>query len=139
MAVTTSPTTYSAAEEHALREAVHHAAQHAPITDLHTHLYAPPFGELLLWGIDDLLTYHYLIAEVLRVAPIRPDAFHHLSKAAQADLIWEQLFVQRAPISEACRGVVTVLDNLGLDPAANDLQGYRAPRRATPGSDHHYG
>src|SRR5437762_3487649 len=35
-----------------------------PITDIHTHLYDPAFGELLQWGIDDLLVYHYLVAEV---------------------------------------------------------------------------
>src|SRR5207245_5955109 len=26
-----------------------------PILDVHTHLYDPAFGNLLLWGIDDLL------------------------------------------------------------------------------------
>src|SRR5207244_9363382 len=36
------------------------------IFDIHTHLYDPAFGELLLWGIDDLLNYHYLIAESFR-------------------------------------------------------------------------
>ena len=37
-----------------------------PIFDVHTHLYDPSFGELLLWGIDDLLVYHYLVAEAFR-------------------------------------------------------------------------
>src|SRR5271170_3870235 len=37
-----------------------------PLTDIHTHLYDPAFNELLLWGIDDLLTYHYLVAEMFR-------------------------------------------------------------------------
>ena len=126
MPVSSSPPTYTADDEGALRDAVHHAVQTTPITDLHTHLYAAPFANLLLWGIDELLTYHYLIAEVLRVAPFTPDAFYKLAKTEQADLIWEQLFVQRAPLSEACRGIVTVLNKLGLDPAANDLRGYRA-------------
>ncbi|MEX2016383.1 MAG: hypothetical protein WD873_07060 [Candidatus Hydrogenedentales bacterium] len=120
-----NPPGYTLRDEPALREAVHRAVQATPITDLHTHLFPPAFGGLLLWGIDDLLTYHYLIAEVLRVAPIAPAAFHHLSQAEQADLIWEQLFVQRAPISEACRGVITVLSKLGLEPAANNLDDYR--------------
>ena len=35
----------------------------APVTDIHTHLYDPAFKELLLWGIDDLLVYHYLVSE----------------------------------------------------------------------------
>ena len=37
-----------------------------PVYDIHTHLYAPAFGDLLLWGIDDLLVYHYLVAEGFR-------------------------------------------------------------------------
>ena len=27
---------------------------------------------LMLWGVDELVTYHYLIAEVYRVVPARP-------------------------------------------------------------------
>ena len=49
-----------------------------------------------------------------------------MGKAAQADFIWQTLFVDRAPLSEACRGVLTVLTKLGLDVAAKDLAGYRA-------------
>ena len=41
-------------------------AAQTPIIDIHTHLYDPAFGELLLWGIDDLLVYHYLVAEAFR-------------------------------------------------------------------------
>lgn len=37
-----------------------------PVTDIHTHLYDPAFRNLLAWGIDDLLTYHYLVAESFR-------------------------------------------------------------------------
>ena len=33
----------------------------APVTDIHTHLYDPALEELLHWGIDDLLVYHYLV------------------------------------------------------------------------------
>lgn len=35
-------------------------------------------------------------------------------KQEQADVIWEHLFVERSPLSEACRGVVTTLVKLGL-------------------------
>ena len=38
----------------------------AGIIDVHTHLCPASFGHLLLRGIDELLTYHYLIAETLR-------------------------------------------------------------------------
>ncbi len=105
-----------------------------PVTDLHTHVYAPVFGAspkpggLLLWGIDELVTYHYLVAEVFRVVPasVLPyEKFWQMSKAAQADHIWKHLFVERTPLSEACRGVITTLDKLGLDPNERTLTRYR--------------
>ena len=37
--------------------------------DVHTHLLPPTHGNLLLWGIDELLTYHYLVAELFMVMP----------------------------------------------------------------------
>ena len=97
------------------------------VTDVHTHIYDPALGPLLLWGIDELLTYHYLVAEVLRARPdIGYDEFWAMEKSRQADLIWSELFVKRSPLSEACRGVVTVLKKLGLDPNAADLAPYRS-------------
>jgi hypothetical protein len=39
------------------------------VVDLHTHLFPPSHGQLMLWGIDELLTYHYLIAEYFQTAP----------------------------------------------------------------------
>jgi hypothetical protein len=98
-----------------------------PVTDIHTHLFDPAMGPLLLWGIDELLTYHYLVAEVLRARPgITYKAFRAMSKAAQADLIWRELFVERTPVSEACRGVLTVLQALGLNANTESLSDIRA-------------
>jgi hypothetical protein len=91
------------------------------VDDIHTHLYDPAFGDLLLWGIDDLLVYHYLVAEGFRYLSIPYEQFWKLSKAQQADLIWEQLFVNHSPISESCRGVLTTLNSLGLDVKKRDL------------------
>ncbi len=108
-----------------LEFAVQRIVQETPIIDMHTHLYPPSFGGLLLWGIDELLTYHYLIAEVMRVADVNYDDFWKMNKTQKADLIWDELFIKRAPISEACRGVVTVMRNLGLDPSARDLTAAR--------------
>ena len=95
------------------------------VFDLHTHLYPPAFGALMLWGIDELLTYHYLIGESIRASGIAYDAFWAMDKPAQADFIWRTLFVERAPLSEACRGVVTVLRRLGLEPRSTGLAGFR--------------
>ena len=82
------------------------------VFDLHTHQYPPAFGHMMLWGIDELLTYHYLIGESIRASGIAYESFWAMDKPAQADFIWRTLFVERAPLSEACRGVVTVLRRL---------------------------
>lgn len=96
------------------------------VTDIHTHLFAESFGDLLLWGVDDLLTYHYLIAETFRFKPeLSYDVFWAMSKQQQADLIWQTLFIEHSPYSEACRGVVTVLNRLGFDLSTRDLNTYR--------------
>ena len=110
-----------------------------PITDTHTHCYPPAFGAspepdaLLLWGIDELVTYHYLVAEVFRVVPARAphgatlpyERFWQMPKSLQADHIWKNLFVERTPLGEACRGVLTTLKALGLDPNERTLEPYR--------------
>lgn len=96
-----------------------------PVTDIHTHLYEPVFKDLLLWGIDELLTYHYLVAETFRYLDMPYDKFWAMSKTQQADLIWDQLFIKHSPISEACRGVLTTLQLLGLDVKKRDLPAVR--------------
>lgn len=97
-----------------------------PAFDIHTHLFPPSFGDLSLWGIDQLLTYHYLIAELFQYPVTTYEKFWSASITEQADLIWEQLFVRRSPLSEACSGVVTTLNNLGLDTRQQDLSSLRS-------------
>lgn len=113
-------------EENALRSLVTEIVHATPVTDMHTHLFAPAFGGLLLWGVDEVLTYHYLVAEFFRASEMPYDAFWALSKTEQADVIWQTLFIEQSPLSEACRGVLTVLHRLGLDVASRDLAAYRA-------------
>ena len=50
--------------------------------DIHTHLFAPALGRLGLWGIDELLTYHYLEAELFRFSPVTPEQYWTLTKTA---------------------------------------------------------
>ena len=88
-----------------VKGAVDRAVKDVKITDIHTHLYAPCFGKLLLWGVDELITYHYLIAEVFRHVEIPYETYWKMSKKEQADLIWKTLFIENSPYSEACRGV----------------------------------
>jgi len=115
-----------------LRDQVGRVVGEAPILDIHTHLCPPRFGELLLYGIDDLLTYHYLVAEVFRVAPIAYERFWAMSKREQADYIFKHLFIERSPVSEACRGVLTVLQAFGLDVGKRDLTDIRSHLNAMP-------
>lgn len=108
-----------------IRDMVLRAVAEVKVTDIHTHLYPPEFGPLMLWGIDEVLTYHYLIAETMRRVDIHYDTFWAMSKQEQADLIWRTLFIEHSPISEACRGVLTALNGLGLDVSSRDLSSYR--------------
>src|SRR5579864_8689843 len=102
------------------------AVNNAPVFDLHTHLYPANFGPLMLWGIDELLTYHYLIGETIRASGIGYDAFWAMPRSRQAEFIWQTLFVERAPVSEACRGVLTALHRLGVDTRSTNLDEHRA-------------
>ena len=109
-----------------LAAAIKTTVAHTAVVDIHTHLYDPGLGPNLLWGIDELLTYHYLVAELFRARPdVAPEAFWQMSKASQADLIWEELFVKRTPLSEACRGVITVLAAFDLPTKAKNLTAIR--------------
>jgi hypothetical protein len=124
-----------------LETTVRRAIDAQGIVDMHTHVYPPSFGTplagaggradhdgLMLWGIDELLTYHYLVAEVFRVVPasVLPyEQFWKMSKRQQADHIWKHLFLERSPASEACRGVLTAISKLGLDPSDRDLNRWR--------------
>ena len=109
-----------------LRAQVESIVNSTPVTDVHTHLFPPEFNEFCLYGIDELLTYHYLTAETFRSAKISYDDFWRLSKTAQADLVWKTLFVENIPTSEAARGIISVLDVFGLDTRAENLKEARA-------------
>src|SRR5262245_62175827 len=109
----------------AIAAQVEKAVATTPVYDIHTHLYDAAFGDLLLWGIDDLLVYHYLVSESFRYLDMPYEAFWALSKTAQADVIWDALFVKHSPISESCRGVLTTLQRLGLDVKKRDLKSVR--------------
>src|SRR5689334_21596230 len=75
-----------------------------PVIDVHTHLFMPSVGRLGLWGIDELVTYHYLEAELFRSSDITPEQYFGLGKREQADAIWRTLLVENAPVSESTRG-----------------------------------
>src|SRR5262245_49351462 len=107
-----------------------------PFIDIHTHLFDPSFGKLALWGIDELLTYHYLEAELFRFSSIRPEAYWTLTKQQRADLVWKTLFIENTPVSESARGVIAVLQAFGLDSDATSLAGFRDFFREQKLADH---
>jgi hypothetical protein len=63
-----------------------------PVADIHTHLFPSRFA-LAAWGIDDLLTYHYLDAEFFRFSSIGPSEDFEPGLARRADLICKTLFI----------------------------------------------
>lgn len=119
-----------------LRQCVHNLVAEAPTIDMHTHLYPLEFGGLSLSGIDELLTYHYLVAELFRSAAITPEQFWNLKKHEQADVVWRSLFVENAPLSEAALGIITILNSLGIDPNTDDLDAIRDYFRSRNKAEH---
>ena len=85
------------------------------IFDIHTHLFPAEFKKYHLSGISEVLNYHYLIAELLTTTNINVKNFYELTKIEKANIIWEELFLKRTPISEACKGVLTILSELSID------------------------
>lgn len=109
-----------------LRAQVELIVNSTAVADVHTHLFPPEFNEYCLYGIDELLTYHYLTAETFRSAKIAVDQFWRMSKTDQADVVWKTLFVENTPASEAARGIISVLDFFGLDTRVENLEEARA-------------
>ena len=60
-------------------------------------------------------------------ADMTPERFYAMTKREQANAIWKALFVDRTPLSEACRGVLTTVQALGLSKAieSRDLEQLR--------------
>lgn len=118
-------------QEGEVRRVVWDIVHRTPVFDVHTHLFDSRFGNLCLWGIDELLTYHYLVAEVMRVGVnnqdklYAPAEFLALPKNRQAELIWRRLFIENSPLSEATRGVLTSLGLMRSDPSQRSLDRVR--------------
>ena len=98
----------------------------APAIDMHTHLFPPEVDGLFLQGIDDLLNYHYLVAEFFRSTELSHAAFWKMTKTERADLVWRLMFVENSPLSEAACGIVTIFEAFGLDARSSDLDEARA-------------
>ncbi|SFP60467.1 glucuronate isomerase [Salibacterium halotolerans] len=108
-----------------LQENVNDVIQKTPVLDMHTHLFPSAFHQLCLTGIDELLTYHYLVSEAFLWLDMEYASFFERPKTEQAEIVWNTLFVQRSPISEASQGILTVLQELGI-PFSRDLNDIRS-------------
>ncbi|MFZ4453046.1 glucuronate isomerase [Salibacterium aidingense] len=107
-----------------LQENVNEVIQQTPVIDMHTHLFPSELQTLCLTGIDELLTYHYLVSESFLWLDMDYSAFFELSKKEQAEIVWETLFVKRSPISEAAQGILTILNGLDI-PYSTSLEDIR--------------
>ncbi len=120
-----------------IEQSVRSAVAKVQITDLHTHLYDPAFGPLLLRGLDEMLCYHYLVAEAAPYLGLSYDALFGLSKPQMAEKVWHALFIERSPLSEAARGLLTNLKKLGLSGTKlRDLDAARAAFAVASSGDH---
>lgn len=70
-----------------LRAVIKEKLAKVEIVDVHTHLFPAAFDRMLLWGIDEVLTYHYLIAEYFRYSDMEYREFFQLPKSVQAELV----------------------------------------------------
>jgi len=93
---------------------ISYSLENVKIFDIHTHLFPPEHKNFFLMGIDELLNYHYLIAELFVTSDINVKKFNSLTKKEKAEIVWNELFVKRTPISEACKGILTILKNFSI-------------------------
>jgi len=94
------------------------------VTDIHTPV-RPGDRPLLLWGVDELLTYHYLVAEVFRrEAELDYDAFWPCRRRPGRSDLAGAFRPAVAAFPRHAAGVLTVLQALGID---GNVRVWRAP------------
>ncbi len=98
-----------------LKEVLNKIINETEIFDIHTHLFPAEFKKYYLSGITELLNYHYLTAELFTTTNINIKKFYRLDNKEKGKIIWEELFQKRTPVSEACKGVLTILSELSID------------------------
>ena len=133
-----SPKPRTRTKKFSIADAVSRLLAAQVIDDFHTHLYNPKMVDrhgtpLLLTSLEDLLTYHYLVCEVLRVIDLPLVKWVPLDKRSKAKLIWQSLFRERSPLSEATLGVMTALKALGINTAVDYDELETAYTKATKG------
>ncbi|WP_067935649.1 hypothetical protein [Alicyclobacillus kakegawensis] len=107
-----------------------------PAFDMHTHLFAPEMGSLLLCGADEALNFHYLVSESFRVHHMPYHEFWGLSKAQRAEVVWNSLFRDTSPVSEAASGVVEIARAMGCDTGRLTLTALREALSDVPTAEY---
>ena len=67
-----------------------------------------------VYGIDNLLTTDKMICEFLSIHNTNLDIYK-LDKVKQADLIWDELFIKRTPLSDNCIEIISIIKSIGLE------------------------
>lgn len=119
-----------------LRQTVRDVVMSARITDMHTHLFPPSFSKLQLSGADNVLTYHYLIAESTRAGDLSYGEFWQMSPEAQAEWIWNRLFVDMRPMSQAVQGVLQIAKAMGANLQEGGLPAFRSALETEASDDY---
>ena len=86
-----------------------------PIFDIHTHLFPSKFKKFYNVGLIKLLNYHYLKAELFSLGKIKIEKFNKLSDREKALVVWNNLFLNRYPLSTATQGVLRILKVYGVN------------------------
>ena len=86
-----------------------------PIFDIHTHLFPSKFRKFYNVGLIKLLNYHYLKAELFSLGNIKINYFNKLNDNEKAKIIWDNLFLNRYPLSTATQGVLRILKIYGVN------------------------
>jgi hypothetical protein len=108
----------------------------AHVTDMHTHLFPPEWPALSLCGADHVLTFHYLVAEAFRGSDLPYATWRRMTLREQADWVWQRLFTQASPLSEAASGVAQIAAAFGVDLQQDGADGLRRALQDTARSDY---
>lgn len=123
------------------------AVHTTPAADIRVFLPVPDPDAPAATGIDALLTTPGILAEFFRRRALnRPfgesDAgsahesyIRSLTPGELADIVWRQLFIDHAPLSEATRCVLTTLGLYGIDVGSGDLRALREQFDAIPDNE----
>lgn len=132
-----------------MRSLIWTAVHTASAADVRVFFQPPIPGQSSVSGIDALLTSPAVLAEFFRRRALhRPEPasdaesgvareayIRSLTPGELADIVWRQLFIDHAPLSEAARTVLTTLGLYGIDVSSGDLRLLREQFESVPAAE----